>query len=237
MRNKTVLYCDCSQSISKQHLLSFIIMGTVFGKQSVAEPAFEVVLSRSNNAGLAYEIRRYGTRFAAQVECPSSSSSSEDDSTPFRLLAKYIGVFGNPENEGQMPVSMTAPVVKKEGETNGAVPISMTAPVVKAAKDNNNNDDSTSVRIMQFILPAEYTSLDQIPKPTNPAVSIHTIPPAVGAVHRYSGSFDDNRSLAMAHDLAQQLATDGVTVGDSAWVASHYQFWGTTIIHYYFRLL
>eukprot|EP00977_Amphora_coffeiformis_P006190 scaffold1332_cov166-Amphora_coffeaeformis.AAC.18 len=193
-------------------------MGTVFGKQSVAEPAFEVVWTQT--AGLPYEIRRYGTRFAAQVQY--APDGDKNDGTPFRLLARYIGVFGTPENQGETAISMTAPVVKQQtSEQKEGTPIAMTAPVVKSTATTGKDE-----RIMQFILPAEYTSIGQIPKPTNPAVTIETLPPAMGAIHRYSGSFDDDKANEMAQSLAKQLSTDGVTVGDESWVTEHHQFWG-----------
>lgn len=227
-------------------------MGTVFGKQSVAEPAFEVLLSKAadSSSSIPYEIRRYGTRFAAQVQY-QDDGTDKDNGTPFRLLANYIGVFGTPENDGGTSINMTAPVVKQQEEekAGSGTPIAMTAPVVKAAATTNNDDNaanssspsssSTTTRIMQFILPAEYTSMDQIPKPKNPSVTIQQIPPAVGAVYRYSGSFDDERAKSMAQQLAQQLRSDLTTtaadtakdntvvqLGDEKWVASHYQFFG-----------
>lgn len=203
-------------------------MGTVFGKQSVAEPAFDVILSKTTGT-IPYEIRRYGTRFAAQVQY-TASSDDKDDGTPFRLLARYIGVFGKAENHGETPIAMTAPVIKQQQEEkSGGTPIAMTAPVIKAAAGTTST--STDARVMQFILPDQYTSLEQIPQPTNSAVTIQTIPPAVGAIHRYNGSFDDKRAHAMAQSLAQQLREDGVTSlgggdSESSWVSQHYQFYG-----------
>ena len=72
-------------------------MGSVFGKETVAEPSYEVLLERNHHVHTSYEIRRYGERFAATCAYPADS---EDTSTPFRALAGYIGVFGKPQNEG-----------------------------------------------------------------------------------------------------------------------------------------
>lgn len=212
-------------------------MGTIFGKQSVAEPAFEV-LWKQTAGEVPYEIRRYGTRFAAQVQYTPDTGDDANDGTPFRLLARYIGVFGTPENKGETPISMTAPVVKQQQQQQSSsstgknekgtegTPIKMTAPVVKGAATSSTT--SKDERIMQFILPAEYKSLDEIPTPTDPSVTIETVPPATGAVHRYSGSFDDVKAEERAQSLARQLTHDGagVTVGDESWVSEHYQFWG-----------
>ena len=78
-------------------------MGTVFGKESVKEPPFEVQLKR-NDVKTSYELRKYGERFAASVEY----SAKGDTSSPFRTLARYIGVFGTPENEGSTSIAMVS---------------------------------------------------------------------------------------------------------------------------------
>jgi hypothetical protein len=180
-------------------------MGVVFGKESVAEPAFEVLYQHSSN--VKYEIRKYGERFAAEAACDGDNGSS------FQLLARYIGVFGKPENEGQQSIAMTAPVIK---EKSAPTAIAMTAPVIKS--DSNQK--------MQFILPAEYDSMSKIPKPTNPAVTIHEIPPAKGAVHRYSGGFSDELGRKMAKDLAAQLLKDGLSELTEEDILERYQWWG-----------
>lgn len=186
-------------------------MGSVIGKESVAEPAFDVLLERTQ-ARTSYELRRYGERFAAEA-----SYSSGDDNSPFRLLAGYIGVFGNPQNEASESISMTAPVMKGSGDKGGTA-ISMTAPVIKSANEQGG-------QTMAFVLPAEYDELSKIPKPTNPNVHIKNIPAQVGAVHRYSGSMDDSRSEKMALELAEQLRNDGIEITDSH-AAQSYMFFG-----------
>ncbi|CAB9497273.1 SOUL heme-binding protein [Seminavis robusta] len=188
-------------------------MGSVFGRESVAEPAFEVLLERAHGpVQTTYEIRRYGERFAAET-----TYTGDGDNSPFRLLAQYIGVFGNPQNEASESISMTAPVMKSGSE--GGTAIAMTAPVMRSA--NHKEGEKT----MQFVLPAEYDELSKIPKPTNPKVHIKEIPPQVGAVHRYSGSMDDSHSEKTAMELAAQLRKDGVEISDADALRS-YNFWG-----------
>jgi hypothetical protein len=181
------------------------IMGMVFGKSTVAEPSFKVLYEHSKS--FEYEIRKYGERYAAEASYKGS------DDSPFGILAKYIGVFGSPENEGTEAISMTAPVVMQ----SKATAIAMTAPVVET-------EDQAGQKTMQFILPAKYDSLENIPKPTNPAVHIKTIPPQVGAVHRYSGSHSESRDREIATELATQLQNDGVDVSVD-YVLANYQFW------------
>jgi hypothetical protein len=193
-------------------------MGSVFGKQTVAEPAFEILLNRtSHSVRTSYEIRKYGERFAAEV---SYSNDVDDTSSPFRALASYIGVFGKPENEGGTSMSMTAPVVIEGSNSNSGTAMTMTAPVVTETVGDNGE------KRMKFMLPAEYNDLSKIPKPTNPAVHILEIPPQVGAVHRYHGSMKDDINREMAVELAAQLLEDGVEFVSDDYVLEHFQFWG-----------
>jgi len=161
----------------------------VFGKTGAEEPAFEVLMKHTQ--GFSYEVRRYGTRYAAEAV--------NNHNGAFSVLARYIGVFGKPENEAQESIAMTAPVVKETKST----PIAMTAPVVKT-------EDSQGNKVMQFMLPAKYDSLSKIPKPTNSAVQIREIAPATGAVHRYSGSYSEAVTRQKVTELALQLQQDGV---------------------------
>lgn len=182
-------------------------LGSIIGRgESVEEPPYEVIFK--HKAEFEYEIRKYGERYAAETHYTS------DDDSPFMVLARYIGVFGSPENEGQQAISMTAPVVKESKPTA----IAMTAPVVKS-------EDESGEKTMEFMLPAEFDSLEKIPRPTNPRVHIREIPPAYGAVHRYSGSMGEEKSREMATDLALQLSNDGVDM-DASDALENYQFWG-----------
>ena len=189
-------------------------MGSVFGKQTVAEPHFEVLLDRTQ-VQTPYELRKYGERFAATCVY---DGDADDTSPPFRALANYIGVFGKPQNEGRESMSMTAPVVIEGGTTKGES-IAMSAPVVTEKMEDGK-------RVMKFMLPAEYDELSKIPKPTNPAVKIEEIPPQVGVVHRYHGSLETEHNKEMAIDLADQLMADGVEGISEEYVLDHFQFWG-----------
>mmetsp|Transcript_1664 Transcript_1664/g.2473 ORF Transcript_1664/g.2473 Transcript_1664/m.2473 type:complete len:222 (-) Transcript_1664:34-699(-) len=176
-------------------------MGIVFGKTGVVEPSFDLLLSRSAS-NLPYEIRRYGNRYACETQI--SMNGKDGNSGGFRALAGYIGVGGAPKNDGGVSVAMTAPVVTEKA--GGGTPIAMTAPVVM-----ENSGDSKK---MQFILPAEYDSLDKIPKPTSPNVKITEVPAATGAVHTFSGSCDDQKAQVHIKKLVEQLKNDGVDLDE-----------------------
>lgn len=197
------------------------VVASVFGKESVAEPAYQVLakLPTSEGRPLAYEIRKYGQRFAAEAAYTSSGDNG-DMNSPFRDLARYIGVFGSPENQGSKPIAMTAPVMM-QNESKGGTPIAMTAPVMMG-----NNEGINNQRTMKFVLPAEFDSMDKIPKPTNDAVKIVAIPPQVGAVHRFSGSMNEEMHKEIASNFADQLLKDGIEGLSKEHVLQHYQFWG-----------
>lgn len=199
-------------------------MGSVFGKETVKEPAFKTILLRPELAQTAYQIREYGTRFVAEVEYAGGDKST---GTPFRALAKYIGVFGQAENEGSKAMAMTAPVAmgRNGGEKDDATagtPMAMTAPV---AMEKSSSGNGTNKK-MRFFLPAEYDALEKIPKPTNNSVNIREIPPQVGVVHRYSGSLTDQLHDEKAKALSAQLREDGIDRMTEEYVLRHYQFWG-----------
>jgi SOUL heme-binding protein len=193
-------------------------MGMVFGKHGVAEPTYKVLRSNLNGPVLPYEIRQYGERLAAETSYLYTDASST--SAPFRALASYIGVFGTPQNEGTTSIAMTAPVAMA---TSDPTPIAMTAPV---AMKTSSATDSSQMRTMTFFLPAEYTTLQSVPKPTNPAVSIRSIPAATGAVHRFSGTMNEQRTNEIALKLAQQLREDGVESLTDEHVLLHREAWG-----------
>ena len=206
-------------------------MGSVFGKETVAEPAFDVLLSRAGtdyNVQTTYEIRKYGERFAAEV----SYTNPNDVNSSFGTLARYIGVFGTPENEGGISISMTAPVVMTGSSSSvnndanhpkgGGTPIAMTAPVVIENENNKNGE----TKKMKFILPAEYDELSKIPKPTNSDVHIEEIPSQFGAIHRFSGFRSEDVNREMAASLGKQLQQDGVLGVNEDYAVQNYQFFG-----------
>ncbi|KAL3787976.1 hypothetical protein HJC23_002901 [Cyclotella cryptica] len=179
-------------------------LGMIFGKIGVEEPAFELLFTRSlTSPQTPYEIRRYGKRYAIET----TMEPSEKTSSPFMALAGYIGVTKAPENEKKEAIAMTAPV----------------------AMDKNHQ---SGVRTMKFILPSSYDDLTKIPKPTNAdKVTIKELAPAVGAVHRFSGSFDESKCHDKVRALASQLLIDGVDLpkGDDGLVALDkikYEWWG-----------
>ncbi len=207
-------------------------MGIVFGKTGVAEPSFEMLLSRSS-ASIPYEIRQYGVRYAIETEYQVGR-----DGDGFRALAGYIGVGTQPQNEGSTSIAMTAPVVTEsvKGEkiamtapvvtSSGGEKIAMTAPVVTSSDGSNTSsgNNGKEMKRMQFILPQEFDDISKIPKPTNSKVVIKEVPSATGVVHAFSGTVNESKAKSKAAELGRQLKEDGVKTSEEE-VLQNYDLW------------
>lgn len=177
-------------------------MGIVFGVTGTAEPASAMLRSCAAANGLvAYEVRRMQPYIVAEVSCNISSensdsagSESQKANNGFSVLAKYIGVFGEPENQQRAPMAMTAPVITTEPRPQK---LAMTAPVVTTPDD-----------AMQFVLPFEYTDVAQAPQPMNKAVRLKAVPPRIVAVTRFSGWYSKSIGHQKLKQLHQALARD-----------------------------
>ena len=95
----------------------------------------------------------------------------------------------------------------------------MTAPVAMG------NDAASGMKVMQFMLPSEMDDMSKIPKPTSSDVTVKEIPAAVGAVVRYSGTFNEENNKGKAKEFAKQLKEDGLEIDEDTFMEKH-QVWG-----------
>jgi dimethylaniline monooxygenase (N-oxide forming) len=167
-----------------------LFISGVFGTIDVECPAFDVIVKTD-----AYEIRRYAPRVAVQVTMRGEAENNK----AFGSLARYIGVFGNPENQSIVgeavtpaKISMTAPVVT----ATKAQTVAMTAPVV--------TDEET----MRFILPDSYT-IETAPTPTSDDVELVELTERTYVVLQYSG-------LATMTDAAKRVAKFAASLDENA---------------------
>jgi hypothetical protein len=163
---------------------------SVFGIRSgTEEPSYRVIA----NVGQV-QIRQYAPRLAASVTVPGGEIAAR--ATGFRRLARFI--FG--ANTQNASISMTAPVAQ-------SAKIAMTAPV---AQTRTQAGEWT----ISFTMPAKYT-LATLPKPTDPGIIIHELPPETDAVLRFSG-IPSAEPVARAHLalLAQLEASDWQPAGE-----------------------
>lgn len=174
-------------------------MGIVFGITGSKEPTFQLLKSGK------YEIRKYNPYFIAEV---SGDNSNEE----FQILAKYIGVWGNPENMLSkyilfsncltclLYIFFSTTFIEQVREEVRQVPtkMEMTAPVLMTKKK------------MDFILPSEYKSFDQIPVPTDSRISIKEVPSQIIAVDCFSGSYNEEKGFKRMKKLCHLLQKDGL---------------------------
>ena len=154
---------------------------------AIEEPAYEVLLETKY-----YEVRRYQPYIVAEVDVDDDFKRAGNSA--FRVLAGYI--FG--DNEPQQKMAMTAPVESREG-----VRMNMTAPVTSQA------GTSGGTYTYAFVMERKYT-MDTLPKPTNADIRLVRRPERVMAVHRYSGTWSEERYREHEKILLDALAVDRV---------------------------
>jgi hypothetical protein len=141
----------------------------IFGIRLYEEPRYDVI----DRVGDRVEIRRYGSRLAAEVALPDAGKAGREDA--FRLLFAYIA-GANQAASGNDMIAMTVPVEIREER------MAMTVPVQASEADG-------ALR-MQFFLPAKYR-LDDAPKPLDVRVRLVAVPGETIATLRFSGSGGD----------------------------------------------
>jgi hypothetical protein len=129
---------------------------------SVEQPKYRVVEKDGN-----IEFRDYAPMIVAETEV--SGEQYKALGVGFRAIAGYI--FGG--NSSSQKVAMTAPVTQQRSEK-----IAMTAPVTQ--------QEEGGIERVRFVMPAGYT-LETLPKPTNPAVTLKEIGSKRFVVIRFSG--------------------------------------------------
>ena len=135
-----------------------------------------------------FEIREYEPTIVAEVEITGDMRRAGNSG--FRPLADFI--FGN--NTARSKIDMTAPVTRVRSEK-----IAMTAPVTRTL-----DDDAWTVA---FVMPDAWT-METLPVPNNPDVSIREVPGELMATVRFSGvgrerTFERKR-VALENWLSEQ---------------------------------
>ncbi|WP_372512997.1 SOUL family heme-binding protein [Mycobacterium cookii] len=147
------------------------------------------------------ELRRYEARVAAEttVDDPDEESARR---IGFQRLAGYI--FG--ANHVDIGAPKRAPVVAQFRGGRGEK-IAMTAPVTQYASPEGQ-------WVIRFFMPSAKT-LESLPAPDDPAVSLVTAPAETIAVRRFSGSTSPDALAAQTAALVQTLHDQGLEATDS----------------------
>lgn len=140
-----------------------------------------------------FEVRDYASYVVAETPIAGGTDEASDDG--FRRLFDYI----SGQNTGAQEISMTAPV------TTAPQKIAMTAPVTQQKGEGG--------AVMRFMMPSSFT-LDTLPKPTDPAVSLRTVPAERFAVLRYSGSWSSGLYEEQLATLRAAMARAGLEATD-----------------------
>ncbi len=121
-----------------------------------------------------FELRLYAPCIAAETVV--ESDFGEAGNIAFRRLYKYI----SGENRTSQSIAMTAPVNQEARSEK----IAMTAPV--------NQQRSGGNWVVSFLMPAKYT-MQTLPEPLDPSVTLKEIPARKMASVRYSGTWSRKR--------------------------------------------
>ncbi|MEI6168457.1 MAG: heme-binding protein [bacterium] len=178
----------------KQIMAAVIVLLGAVGAMATEEAKYTLV----EKSG-AFEIRDYERHLL--VETIVDSSLEDAGNLAFRKLFRYIS--GN--NVSNNSIAMTAPVAQ---EARGGK-IAMTAPVGQQAAQGG--------WAVSFMMPANYT-LQTLPLPTDPTLSVREVPARRMAVIRYSGTWSQERYLENKEQLDSWILKKGFTAtGEPVW--------------------
>lgn len=128
------------------------------------------------------ELRHYQPTIVAQVMV--EGAFEEAGNKAFRTLADFIfGANVKPSGDGHEDIAMTAPVIVESAN------IGMTAPVLVEPMNVRALNQTKQQWAVQFLMPKQYT-LDTLPRPTNPAISIRQLPAVYTVSSQFSGVVD-----------------------------------------------
>jgi hypothetical protein len=142
-----------------------------------------------------FELRAYAPMIVAETMV--SGSLGKASNAGFRLIADYI--FGNNISRagGNEKISMTAPVtVEPKSEK-----INMTAPV--------SAEKAGEQWRIHFVMPSQY-SLETLPTPNNPAVTLREVSASNYAVIRFSGFVGEGKTAEKTAELMEWLENKGI---------------------------
>jgi effector-binding domain-containing protein len=175
-------------------LATAVIIFGAMDAMAIEEAAYEV-LQKDNR----FEIRDYAPHILAETVV--AGDLEEAGNKAFNRLFRYI----SGENRSRKKVAMTAPVSQEPtGEK-----ITMTAPVGQQRVQEK--------WAVSFMMPASF-SLETLPEPEDPKVTLRQVPARRMAAIRYSGFWSEKNYLRYKSALESWIHEKGLTiVGDPLW--------------------
>ena len=195
----------------------------ISGAAMATEEPNYTVLSKTEN----FELRRYESQLVAQTWVSGDQDAASR--AGFKILADYI--FGNntaPSGESSK-ISMTAPVAMqfeakqsttKKNDSNESQKIAMTAPV-SIKQEQQQNDGKWRV---QFTMPSKYT-MQTLPKPNNPDITIIEVPPQTYGVIKFSGLAGSEKVAVKTVELQSWMQTQKLTLTGTPELARYNPPW------------
>lgn len=166
---------------------------------AVEEAHFDVVEEDDR-----FQIRDYAPQIVAEVTVEGDFSKAGNRA--FRPLFNYI----SGDNTAQQKIAMTTPVSQErarradeQDRVDSGEKIAMTTPVGQRPSGNG--------WAVSFMMPAEY-SMDTIPRPDNPTVSLRQIPAHRMASVQFSGRWSEGKYQSELESLQQWVRKRGLEV-------------------------
>jgi effector-binding domain-containing protein len=173
--------------------LIWVLTGAV-PAMAIEEAQYDVAMQTNN-----FEVRYYAPHIVAETVVKGGLEDA--GSKAFRLLFGYI----SGDNRSRRTVAMTAPVSQQANSEK----IEMTAPVGQRQVQDK--------WVVSFMMPAAYT-METIPVPENPKVTLRQVPGRRMAAVRYSGSWSEKGYLENKARLETWIQNNGFKiVGTPLW--------------------
>jgi len=140
-----------------------------------------------------FEVRRYPAHLVAEVEVHSSFADAGNQA--FGVLVAFIS--GRNNTRGQ--VAMTAPVVQ------ASTKIAMTSPVVQGSGVESGR------HVVAFVMPAQF-SLETLPTPSDPRITVREIPTQVAAARTFTGRWTERICQLQLAELSTAVVQAGLEI-------------------------
>jgi len=178
-----------------KYLIPFLTLISIMQTtQAIEESPYETTLKDGR-----FEIRFYEPQIVAEVHLEGTLEEAGDQA--FRPLFKYI----TGDNTSKSKIAMTAPVSQEKSGQK----IAMTAPV--------SQEKAGDQWAIGFMMPSTFT-MESLPTPTNPSITLREKPAHRIASIRYSGFWSEERYQKHLQKLEEWVAEQGlVKTGQPVW--------------------
>jgi hypothetical protein len=167
---------------------------------AIEEPSHRIVETYPE-----FELRRYAPHLVAETVVDTGFDKAGNRA--FGILADYI--FG--KNRGDRKIEMTAPVTQQPAGQAKGQKIEMTAPVTQRPAETVSTTTATGAEryVVSFVMPKRFT-LDTLPEPIDPRVTLRQEPERLMAVRRYSGRWTEDNYREEERKLLEAVRKQGL---------------------------